>query len=119
MRFLADENIALSITMALRKKRHDVFDVKENKWQGKTDAFLVAHAHREGRIILTHDKDFLNQNLAPILLLRFRNQKPNHIQPSLLHFLQSKDAKKIKGPVRLILSEYTAEFHTDIFKSLS
>ena len=117
MRFLTDENIAVNLAASLREEGHDIFDVKENKWQGKTDNFLVNYAHQEKRIIITHDKDFLHQNLTTVLLLRFRNQKPNHVKTFLLCFLRSKDAKRMKNPVRVVLSEYTAEFHTNIFKT--
>lgn len=50
MRFLADENVARSVVLALRNAGHDVFDVKETGWQGKSDDFLIKQALKNKRI---------------------------------------------------------------------
>jgi len=57
MRILADENISRSLIAALRVNGHDVLSVKESLRGGK-DTEILARAQAEGRIVLTHDKDF-------------------------------------------------------------
>lgn len=44
MRFLADENVALSVVKALRKAGHDVFDVKESGLRAAADSRLIKYA---------------------------------------------------------------------------
>lgn len=109
MRFLSDENVATSVVHALRNAGHDIFDVKESKLFGKKDSELVTIARVEKRIILTHDSDFVYQNKVPVILLRFRNQRPSNVSYHLLRFLNSSLAKKIRGTI--ILTELNAEFY--------
>ncbi len=111
MRFLADENIPPEIVSALRNAGHDVLDVKEEEWQGKTDIALVRIAQTQQRLILTHDKDFLQHRATRVILLRFYNQRPAVVIPYLLAFLKSKILKKLGNGTIAILSEQKAEFH--------
>jgi predicted nuclease of predicted toxin-antitoxin system len=57
-RWLTDENIHADVVAHLRGRRIDVVDVRERGWQGRGDDELLEEAHREGRIVLTHDGDF-------------------------------------------------------------
>ena len=57
-RWLTDENIHPQVVAHLRARDLDVLDVKEQGWVGRSDGELLAEAHREGRIVLTHDGDF-------------------------------------------------------------
>jgi predicted nuclease of predicted toxin-antitoxin system len=57
-RWLTDENIHPEVTAHLRGRGLDVLDVRERGWQGRSDAELLEEAHREGRVVLTHDGDF-------------------------------------------------------------
>ncbi len=59
MKFLTDENIAISVVKHLRNKGHDVKDVKEESLYGSPDKDIFELAKKENRIILTHDKDFI------------------------------------------------------------
>lgn len=96
MKFLADENIAVSVVHSLRKAGFDVEDVKEENLCGVSDHHLLKLAYDEDRIILTHDKDFgalgQRQRHHGIVLLRFKNQKPDIVSAILLHALQTKHA---------------------------
>lgn len=57
MRYLANENISLSVIRDLRAAGHDVVAVRE--WQvGADDEAVLELARVEGRVLLTHDKDF-------------------------------------------------------------
>ncbi len=110
MRFLADENIANSIVELLRSFGHDVCDVKEQQWFGKSDAFLVLLAKKEKRIIVTHDKDFIYQEKVAVLLLRFQNQKPNHTKQYLSAFFKLPESRKLEKVITALLSEDGAVF---------
>ncbi len=110
MKFLTDENIALSVLKALRKQGHNIKDVKEEKLQGAADKELLRIALAEECIILTHDKDFANLitqkkvNVPGVILLRFRNQNSKFIIPTLLSVLQSNLHEKFSGNL-VIISE--------------
>lgn len=57
-RWLTDENIHPDVVAHLRVRGLDVLDVRERRWPGRRDDELLEEAHREGRIVLTHDGDF-------------------------------------------------------------
>jgi predicted nuclease of predicted toxin-antitoxin system len=56
-RWLTDENIHPEVVAHLPARGLDVLDVRERGWQGWSDDELLGVAHREGRIVLTHDGD--------------------------------------------------------------
>lgn len=79
MKLLADENVHGDIVTALRSDGHDVRWVVEGGWAGSEDLVLLELARREGRLILTADKDFgelveFDPNTPPVgvILLRYR-----------------------------------------------
>jgi predicted nuclease of predicted toxin-antitoxin system len=57
MRFLANENVPLTIVLALGESGHDVVWIRTAA-PGITDDAVLAWAAREKRILLTFDKDF-------------------------------------------------------------
>ncbi|MGH7895798.1 MAG: DUF5615 family PIN-like protein [Candidatus Binatia bacterium] len=57
MRIVANENVPGPVVAALRSAGHDVLSVKESM-RGATDHDVLAHAQREGRLVVTFDKDF-------------------------------------------------------------
>lgn len=57
MRFLADENFPRSAAIALSDLGHDVIQIGVAS-PGTSDLDIIAWAAREGRILLTFDKDF-------------------------------------------------------------
>lgn len=57
MKFLADENFPLESYKALKEEGWDIESMLERK-PGATDEEVLSLAFREGRIILTFDKDF-------------------------------------------------------------
>ena len=57
-RWLTDENIHPEVISHLRGRGLDVLDVREQGWRGRSDAEILEEAHREGRVVLTHDGDF-------------------------------------------------------------
>ena len=57
MRFVADENVPLPSVEALRAAGHDVAAVAREA-PGSSDATVLEQVRREGRIVLTFDRDF-------------------------------------------------------------
>ena len=57
MRLLANENVSGTVVRELRRRGHDVLSVKESM-RGGSDEAVLARAQAEGRLLLTHDKDF-------------------------------------------------------------
>lgn len=110
LQFLADENIAGSIVELLRSHGYEVCDVKEQGWFGKPDTFLISLATKKGYVVLTNDKDFTYQEKVPVLLLRFKNQKPRHILQYLSVFLTVPELQKLKKPLIAVLSEEGVTF---------
>jgi predicted nuclease of predicted toxin-antitoxin system len=57
VRFLADENFPGDAIVVLRERGHDVAWVRADA-PGSSDDDVLARAMREGRVLLTFDKDF-------------------------------------------------------------
>lgn len=80
MKFLVDESAGLSIVHHLRALGHDVASVQEDH-PGIEDSEVCAWANREGRVIVTNDKDFgklIFQGKLPsrgVILLRLRDER--------------------------------------------
>lgn len=112
MRFLADENIANDVVIALRNAGHDVFDVKEQGLYGTSDQQLILLAFQQHRIILTHDKDFQYQRRVSAVILRFSNQRPDYVARTVLTFLGFRSViQTLRGTTIVILSELGADVH--------
>ncbi len=85
MKFIADANLAQIVIKFLRQSGHDVVDIKEIS-STETDVNIIKKALSEGRIILTHDKDFLGLIKFPkyqvgMIVIRLLNQKSrNHLK---------------------------------------
>ena len=57
MLILADENVPGPVIRALRQRGHDVLSVRE-VIRGADDRSILDRAQREGRLVMTFDKDF-------------------------------------------------------------
>jgi predicted nuclease of predicted toxin-antitoxin system len=74
--FLADESCDFAVVRALRADGYDVLAVSEVT-RRSVDRELIEQAHREGRILLTEDKDFgwlvyvSHADSAGVILIRF------------------------------------------------
>lgn len=107
MKFLTDENIAISVVKDLRKAGFDVKDIKEEDLYGTSDNEILKIAINENRIVITHDKDFANTLYSSIvhkgiILLRFKNQNPKNISKILLNILTSDINIKIANRIVVI-----------------
>ena len=76
MRFLADECCDQALVQALRADGYDVLSVSEITPRAE-DSYVIRHALRERRILLTEDKDFgqlvfaHGQKSSGVIFLRF------------------------------------------------
>ncbi|WP_404789437.1 DUF5615 family PIN-like protein [Altericista sp. CCNU0014] len=59
IRFHLDENVSNAIAAALRRMEIEVSTTPETKLLGQSDEAQLEFAQAEGRVIVTHDDDFL------------------------------------------------------------
>ena len=92
MRIQADENIDLFLIRWLRDQGHDVSSVSESA-QGASDPEVLERAAREGRVLLTADKDFgslvyrQGRPAAGVILLRFQKvSRQEYLDLFIEHF---------------------------------
>jgi predicted nuclease of predicted toxin-antitoxin system len=57
MKFLADENVEGLVIQTLRAAGHDVAEVATDAF-GTADSGVLARSSKEGRVLITNDKDF-------------------------------------------------------------
>ena len=121
MKFLTDENIAISTYKSIKQLGFDVKNIKEIGLEGKSDYELLKFAYKENRIIITHDKDFGNLFYTKlehkgIILLRFKKQNPQNVSNTLIKILQSEIKDKLENNI-IIISEHKVIIHkTDLIK---
>lgn len=105
MKFLFDENVSETLSQSLRGVGFSAVHVSEVGLESADDEKIISFARKKRLVIITHDKDFGNlirfplQNHYGVILLRFRNQKPQNVFPHLLEFL--KKSKNLKS--RLVI----------------
>jgi predicted nuclease of predicted toxin-antitoxin system len=92
-RFLANENIPRNSILILRAKGFDVASVGEES-PGITDLEVLKRAHREGRVILTFDRDYgelIFAGKAPLpaalIYLRIKPLTPTEPAEAILQLL--------------------------------
>lgn len=95
MRFLANENVSGSVIRELRQCGHDVFSVKESM-RSASDGAVLTRAVTEGRILVTHDKDFGElayhhglPSTCGIILFRLSGVNPSIDNARMLNVLSS------------------------------
>ena len=64
-RFLLDENVDSDLAPALRNLGWNVRTAEDAGLRGHPDENVLAHAHREDRLLITHDDGFLDDRLHP------------------------------------------------------
>ncbi len=58
MKLIADENISRFVIQPLMDAGHDVVSVHDVRLTGATDDAIIRFGIAEGRVIITHDRDF-------------------------------------------------------------
>lgn len=92
MRFLADENLDFAVVRALRAAGHDVRALAEET-NRSLDAEVISLASREGRILLTEDKDFgwlafvAGTRTDGVILVRFPGTVRQTLGPMVLELV--------------------------------
>ncbi len=64
-RFLVDENLGGEVALYLREKGFDAVSVEDAGLKGRTDEDVLASAWREERMLLTLDRDYLDDRRFP------------------------------------------------------
>lgn len=101
LRFLADESCDFAVVRALRSVGYDVLAVAEFTNQS-LDPAVIEQAHREGRILLTEDKDFgwhvfvSHAASAGVMLIRFPSQARRALGNAVLQVVREQ-ADKLPG----------------------
>jgi predicted nuclease of predicted toxin-antitoxin system len=97
VRFLADENLDFAVVRSLRSAGHDVRALAEET-NRTVDAEVTALAGREGRILLTEDKDFgwlafvAGAGNEGVILVRFPGTARQALGPSVLDLVTTHGA---------------------------
>jgi predicted nuclease of predicted toxin-antitoxin system len=94
-RILTDENVSPRVVAFLRTMGFDVADIKERGLFGLSDRQILALAHEEQRLVITHDSDFgmlaINQGVpfSTIIYIRLRKIAPDAVIEVFDRFLQT------------------------------
>ena len=93
MRFITDENVARAVIDMLRDLGHDVRDIVESGLMGMQDDGIIRMGLNDGRIIITHDKDFggilgypLKEH-SGVILIRLRAPTPDNARRAVVRVL--------------------------------
>lgn len=89
MQFIADESCDFAVVRALRSEGHDVVAVADLAPRAE-DGEVIELAQREGRLLLTEDKDFgrlvyvSKAKAAGVILVRFPSQGRSQLPRSVV-----------------------------------
>lgn len=99
-RFLADESCDFGAVRALRATSYDVVAVSESATRS-IDSEIIERAAREGRILLTEDKDFgwlvfaSHANSPGVILVRFPGNARQTLATALVQVVQEHGEKLV------------------------
>lgn len=96
MKFLVDEDFPKPLIVKIRSLGFSVKTIQQKNLQGSSDEIVASLALKEKRIILTFDKDFLEdqpQDLQAVIF-HFPKIPTSEITPLINAFL--KDLKQVK-----------------------
>ena len=93
MRLLADESVESAVEAALRAEGHDLLSVAE-EMPGSDDIHVLRRGSREGRILITNDKDFAE------LTFRQRTASAGIVLVRLPHARSAAKAKRVAAVLR-------------------
>ena len=82
-----DENIPLMTVQGLREAGHDVLDLRMTPEKGIADNVLWEKLQKEGRMLVTTDKGFVQHRSEPhhgILIVRLRQPNRNKIHKRVM-----------------------------------
>lgn len=96
MKFLADENFPKAILNLIAKSGHSVKTIQQKNLQGSSDDIVTTIALKEQRIILTFDKDFLENRPEDLRVIVFEFPKIPNSEITLLIPELLKDISDLK-----------------------
>ncbi len=106
IRFYTDEHVAWAVVKGLRGRGIDVLTVTEAGWAGATDTAHLARAQRDGRVVLTHDADFLRLHAAGVghagIVFASRELPIGDVIRGLMLIVQVLDAEDMIGHVEFL-----------------
>ena len=115
MKFLADINIPQSVISYLVQNNHAVLDLKKVNLLAK-DNEIIELAQKEGRIVLTLDKDFIGLTQFPkyhvaCIIIRLKNQNPKNIINYLNQLLNNQKIEILEKSLTIVKTDI-AESHS-------
>lgn len=75
MKFLADENFPKPLITTIRKLGFSVKSIQQKQLQGSSDETVSSIAKKEKRVIITFDKDFLEEKTPADQIILFHFPK--------------------------------------------
>jgi predicted nuclease of predicted toxin-antitoxin system len=111
LHFLADENLDFAVVRILRTAGHDVRALAEEATR-TVDAEVIALALREGRILLTEDKDFgwlafvAGARSSGVILVRFPGTARQSLGVAVLELVAS-HGEALRGSFTVIQPGHT------------
>lgn len=105
MNFLADMGISPHTVSFLQSQGYDAVHLIDQQLERLPDVDIFKKAHRESRIILTHDLDFgdilaATRSILPsVIVFRLRNMAPQNVNKYLLAILNQHQSSLIRGAI--------------------
>ncbi len=107
IKFLADENVDARLVKFLSGKN---IDIKYSS-KGLRNSKLFSIACEENRVLLTHDKDFMNilltsdQTFPGIVIIRIHPPRLEKLETSIINLIEYFSEEDIKDKVVLLAEE--------------
>ena len=105
MKFLADMGISPRTVACLRSLGHDAIHLHDEGLDRLSDVGILSRALDEGRVVLTHDLDFVDlvaasgARLPSVITFRLRNMSAGHVNRYLELILANYQERLIAGAV--------------------
>jgi predicted nuclease of predicted toxin-antitoxin system len=102
LKFKIDENLPVELAQLLNQGKHNALTVFDQNLQGSDDPEIINICAREGRILVTLDKDFADiRNYPPykypgIVVFRVSRQSKSHLVKVLRRLIPLFDREPIK-----------------------
>jgi len=90
VKILADENIPAMTVSELRRRGHDVLDLRGTQKEGFPDSEVWNLAKKEGRLLITTDKGFAQLRQSKhtgVLIIRLRQPNRHKIHQRIIQAL--------------------------------
>ena len=102
MKFLIDEDVPFKLIKMLESLSHDALRVKE----ASADIDIAGQSKKEGRILVTLDKDFTNRTLFPpkeynIIHIAIHPPYANTVVEAIITLLENVPPNELKGLIVL------------------